>query len=160
MRDLIEIIDRHFSELHNSSVSLVREVGDKGLFLGRNDLDSLSASMTCGEQIVRSGAVVEQAFGGISARLWDDPFEWTLPEELSTAEKVEEYLYDVDAFRKKCMLAFGNDSELSRTVPAPEELRSILEIFLEAMTRSANHLGKATLLCQIQRARNQHVRRP
>ena len=39
---------------------------------------------SCGEYILRSAAAVEQTFGGITTRLWDDPFEWTLPEALST----------------------------------------------------------------------------
>jgi hypothetical protein len=32
------------------------------------------------EQILRSARIVEQVSGGITANLWDDPFEWTLPE--------------------------------------------------------------------------------
>jgi hypothetical protein len=33
---------------------------------------------SCGEQVLRSAAIVEQSFGGLTANLWDDPFEWTL----------------------------------------------------------------------------------
>ena len=29
-----------------------------------------------------SAGTIEQTFGGITANLWDDPFEWTLPETL------------------------------------------------------------------------------
>src|SRR3712207_7579473 len=37
---------------------------------------------SCGEHVLRSAAAVEQTFGGITVNLWDDPFEWTLPESL------------------------------------------------------------------------------
>src|SRR5947207_1532178 len=53
-----------------------------------------------GEHILRSAASVEQTFGGITSNLWDDPFEWTLPETLPTANKVARYLDEVDATRK------------------------------------------------------------
>lgn len=54
-----------------------------------------------GEYIIRSASVVEQAFGGITTRLWDDPYEWTLPEKLATSELIGQYLDDVDASRKR-----------------------------------------------------------
>lgn len=160
MRDLITIIDQHFINLHRSSVELLRTVNDKDLFARIEGFESVNAALTCGEQIVRSAAVVEQAFGGISSRLWDDPFEWTLPEELSTVQKVEEYLNEVELFRTKCMPALGDDGELSRTIPAPEDLKSILEILLEAISRSADHLGKAKLLIQIRHTDKSAVREP
>ncbi|HEX2269316.1 MAG TPA: hypothetical protein VHH35_07275, partial [Pyrinomonadaceae bacterium] len=52
-------------------------------------------------QILRSAAVIEQTFGGLTANLWDDPFEWTLPETLSTPELVIEHLSEVDALRQR-----------------------------------------------------------
>ena len=45
-----------------------------------------------GEHIVRSAGAVEQTFDGITANLWDDPFEWTLPENLATPREVARVL--------------------------------------------------------------------
>ncbi|MCV4777710.1 hypothetical protein OFM21_33535, partial [Escherichia coli] len=47
--------------------------------------------LSTGEYLLRAAAAVEQTAGGITRRLWDDPFEWTLPEKLSTKELVAEY---------------------------------------------------------------------
>src|SRR4029453_18276189 len=72
-----------------------------------------------GESILRSAAVVEQAFGGLTSNLWDDPFEWTLPETLTTRERILEYLCEVDATRKRAFSSFASHAELTRHIAAP-----------------------------------------
>ena len=57
--------------------------------------------------LLRSAAAVEQTSGGISARLWDDPFEWTLPEELTTLERILNYLNEVRANTEKAFAYFA-----------------------------------------------------
>src|SRR5215475_3989210 len=58
-------------------------------------------SLSFGEQIVRSAGAVEQTFDGITANLWDDPFEWTLPENLTSREKLLEYFDEVGITRRR-----------------------------------------------------------
>src|SRR5499426_1553820 len=62
---------------------------------------SSARELSYGEHLVRSACVVEQTFGGITANLWDDPFEWTLPETLPNAESINDYLISVEAVRKR-----------------------------------------------------------
>ena len=69
--------------------------------------------------ILRSAAAVEQTFGGITTRLWDDPFEWTLPEALSTNELILNYLNETEETRRKCFAFFASDEDLRREIPAP-----------------------------------------
>ena len=83
------------------------------------------AADSCGEQVLRSAAIVEQTFGGLTANLWDDPFEWTLPETLSTSAKVIEYLNEVEATRQdptyygdRIFGAFATGLRTSSWVPA------------------------------------------
>jgi hypothetical protein len=96
-----------------------------------------------GEYLLRSAAAVEQTFGGITARLWDDPFEWTLPEELATNAKIVEYLEEVEATRGRGFFFFKSDSDLAKQLPAPEELRSIFDILLETIARAEYFQGRA-----------------
>src|SRR5829696_6954106 len=58
-------------------------------------------NVTIGENLLRSAAALEQTFGGLTANLWDDPFEWTLPESLQTPARVLEYLDEVEATRRR-----------------------------------------------------------
>lgn len=85
---------------------------------------------------IRSAAVLEQALGGISRRLWDDPFEWTLPEAFPTHQKAFEYLSEIRMLRRSTFAAFKTDEELDQLIPAPIEMRSIRNILLDALERS------------------------
>ena len=107
------------------------------------------AQFSCGEYILRSAGAVEQTFGGIMSRLWDDPFEWTLPEELSTIEKISEYLAEVEETRRKGFAFFASDEDLKREIPAPEKLRSIFEILLETVARAEHFQGRAFAVFQM-----------
>ncbi|MBX3300245.1 MAG: hypothetical protein KF736_12375 [Acidobacteria bacterium] len=102
-----------------------------------------------GEYIIRSASVVEQAFGGITTRLWDDPYEWTLPEKLATSELIGQYLDDVDASRKRAMAFIRSDGELTRVIPAPERLIAISDILLTALARARHHQGRAFALYEV-----------
>ena len=104
---------------------------------------------SCGEYILRSAGAVEQTFGGITSRLWDDPFEWTLPEELSTTDKISDYLNEVEATRQKGFAFFTSDEDLKREMPAPEKLKSICEILLETIARAEHFQGRAFAVFQM-----------
>jgi hypothetical protein len=51
-------------------------------------LKDLAGSVPPDQYILRSAAAIEQMCGGLTANLWDDPFEWTLPETLSNADRL------------------------------------------------------------------------
>jgi len=106
-------------------------------------------SGTFGEYLLRSAGAVEQTFGGITARLWDDPFEWTLPEELSTTEKINEYLLEVEETRVRGFRFFASDADLAKQLPAPEKLFSIFELLLTTLARAENFQGRAVAVFQL-----------
>ena len=136
MRSLIDVFDAQFVRLHDRSIQFVGIIDDESLFLRRNDIAPDLTVVTIGENILRSAAMVELAFGGITTRLWDDPFEWTLPEALSTGEKIIEYLNEVEVTRQQGFGYFPDDSALARSIPAPRELRTIAEIMLDTIAKA------------------------
>jgi|SRR6185369_4354213 hypothetical protein len=93
--------------------------------------------------------MVEKTFGGITTRLWDDPFEWTLPEALSTTENVLGYLSEVEATRIAGFGFFKSDEDLSRRIPAPEVLRTLFDILLETLARAEHFQGRAFAVFQM-----------
>ncbi len=130
MKDFIEILDRRFGDLHSRSQSFICEIPESRLFTkGVLPFGELS----CGGHILRSAGKVEQTFGGITTRLWDDPIEWSLPEELSNAKKILEYLDEVEATRKKGFAYFVSDQDLKKEIPAPVEMKSVFALILETI---------------------------
>lgn len=149
MKTQIEIFDDGFSSVQTRSVDLLKLTPDDKLFWQPADLPPTYQMFSCGEFILRSAGAIEQTFGGITTRLWDDPFEWTLPEELSTAERVAEYLAEVEATRRKGFALFQTDADLQKQMPAPEKLKSIFEILLECLARAEHFQGRAFAVSQM-----------
>ena len=145
MKTLIEIFDAHFREIHERSCEFVALIPDERLFWKPPAVESYS----CGEYLLRSAAAVEQTFGGITTRLWDDPFEWTLPEELATTGKIIEYLEEVEATRKKGFAYFTSDGDLAKEIPAPERLTPIFQLLLETISRAGHFQGRAFAVFQM-----------
>ncbi len=143
MKSLINSFDRQFLRLHERSVSLVRLIPAEKLYWQPFETDALFPVNSCGEYVLRSAGAVEQTFGGITTRLWDDPFEWTLPEKLSTPEAILEYLDEAEETRRKGFAFFTSDEDLKKKMPAPEKLKSIHEILLETLARAENFQGRA-----------------
>ena len=104
---------------------------------------------SCGEYILRSAAMVEKTFGGITTRLWDDPFEWTLPEKLSDRESIIRYLDEVEETRKNGFSFFTSDADLKKELPAPEKLRSIIQILLDTLAMANHFQGRAFAVFQM-----------
>ena len=95
-------------------------------------------------QILRSAAVIEQTFGGLTSNLWDDPFEWTLPETLSTPELVIDHLSEVDALRQRFFNSLAGDEDLIKLVSDPSgEPRALVELLLETLVRASDYRGRA-----------------
>lgn len=82
-------------------------------------------------------------------RLWDDPFEWTLPEKLSDKAAVLNYLDEVEATRSKGFGFFTSDADLKRAIPAPEKLRPLADILLEAVAHASHYQGRAFAIFQM-----------
>jgi hypothetical protein len=143
MKNLIEIFENQFLKIHTRSNEFVKIVPNERLYWQPREKDALFPVNSCGEYILRSAAAVEQTFGGITTRLWDDPFEWTLPEQLSTNELILEYLGEVESTRQKGFTFFNSDEDLKREMPAPEKLKSIFQILLETIARAEHFQGRA-----------------
>ena len=149
MKSLINSFDRQFSSLNRRSGELLKLVPDDKLFWKPRELNQTYQKFSCGEYLLRSAGAVEQTFGGITTRLWDDPFEWTLPEELSTTNLMLDYLAEVEATRQKGFSLFASDEDLRREMPAPEKLRSIFEILIETVSRAEHFQGRAFAVFQM-----------
>ena len=145
----LDLFDRRFRMLHERSFEAVSTIPDNELFLITAGMERAQAAQTFGEALLRSGAAVEQTFGGIMTRLWDDPFEWTLPEELSTSRKVMDYLNEVEAVRKKGFAFFTSDDDFLKQIPAPEQIRPIFDILLETLARAEHFQGRAFALLDL-----------
>ncbi|HEX8559368.1 MAG TPA: hypothetical protein VF668_14790 [Pyrinomonadaceae bacterium] len=98
---------------------------------------------SCGEHLLRSAAAVEQTFGGITANLWDDPFEWTLPESLPAPADVERYLEEAEAARRRAFGFLRSDEDLSKELAAPAGMRTLFALAAETLARAAHHQGRA-----------------
>src|SRR5712691_11395614 len=116
MNKLIAELDRQFSQLHQESRELIHAISPERLYSRPPSRSNSSPAQSGGEQILRSAAAVEQTFGGITTNLWDDPFEWTLPETLSTPEKVSDYLNEVEATRKRGFELLKNDNDILKEI--------------------------------------------
>jgi hypothetical protein len=88
------------------------------------------------EQILRSARIVEQVSGGITVNLWDDPFEWTLPETLRTKDKLIAYVDEVRSARDRAFQLFKADADLLKTVMAPSGPTQLMSLLLDALVRA------------------------
>ena len=142
-RKLIETLARQFEKLHARSCSLISGTPPEMLYCNARPSTTLPVH-TVGENILRSAAAIEQTFGGITASLWDDPFEWTLPENLSTARLVIEYLEEVEATRQRAFASFHEDSDLRKEVFVPDGgTKPLLDLLIEALVKAADYQGRA-----------------
>lgn len=149
MKSQIEVFNRQFDLLNTRSKDLLALVPDEKLFRKPRELSQTFAMFSCGEYVLRSAGAIEQTFGGITTRLWDDPFEWTLPEELSTSILMTEYLAEVEETRLKGFALFKSDADLQKEMPAPEKLKTIFEILLDTIARAAHFQGRAFAVFQM-----------
>src|SRR3954447_2071342 len=127
MDALLTAFDRRFVAIDKRSRELLAGIPGNSLFEKPREMAASLVPFSCGECILRSAAMIEKTFGGITTRLWDDPFEWTLPEKLSTASHILNYLDEVEATRQKGFAYFTSDSDLQARIPAPEQLTPIAD---------------------------------
>ena len=127
-REIVQQIDKEFASLIKS-------------------LKDLARSGSSYQHILRSAAAIEQMCGGLTANLWDDPFEWTLPETLSSADRRIEYLAEVDLARQRAFKAIVDDGALTRYITVPSgEPRLLISLLLETLVKASDYRGRAVLL--------------
>jgi hypothetical protein len=149
MNKFISTLDAQFATLHARSTTLVRGVPPEFLYWQPPAAVALVGGIacqvsSCGEHLLRSAACVEQTFGGVTANLWDDPFEWTLPETLSTPALVAEYLEEVEATRRRGLALVETDDDLLKEIAVPTGgVRSLFALLSETLVRAAHHQGRA-----------------
>ncbi|MDX6612711.1 MAG: hypothetical protein QOD75_1897 [Blastocatellia bacterium] len=139
-RAQITELDEEFARLHRNACELVSITG----------LEPPEFSPAGGKtgpfrkEILRGAAVVEQTFGGLTANLWDDPFEWTLPETLNTPRLLIEYLNEVETTRRRAFDSLRGDEDLAREVVVPSGQRqTLLSLFRETISRAATLQSRA-----------------
>jgi hypothetical protein len=148
-RQIVESLDREFARLHLRSVALV-ETTSAGILYAVPAASGGRPSPSIGESVLRGAAAIEQTFGGITSNLWDDPFEWTLPEYLSTPAKLNEHLAEVEATRRQAFLSFTDDACLLKHVATPaDETRPLIGLLLKTLVRAADYQGQAIITLKI-----------
>ena len=127
-REIVQQLDREFALLISSLKDLARSVPPASLY----------------QHILRSAAAIEQTCGGLTSNLWDDPFEWTLPETLSNADRVIAYLSEVDLARQRAFNAIVDDGDLVKYISVPSgESRQLIGVLLETLVKASYFRGRA-----------------
>ena len=136
-RELVDHLEREFTRLIENLKQLVNSVTSDLLY-------RRPPGVTIGENLLRSAAVLEQTFGGLTANLWDDPFEWTLPETLSSAELINEYLSEVDDARQRAFRSITGDRELTKYISGPSgEPQQLFAVLVDTLVKASDYHGRA-----------------
>ena len=138
MKDFITWFDQEFKRLETEWRASIEQLDPSGLY-SENQQELSPAA----EQILRSARIVEQVSGGITANLWDDPFEWTLPEILRTKDKLIAYVDEVRDARERAFQFFKDDADLLKTIMAPSGPTQLMSLALDALVRARYHQMKA-----------------
>ncbi len=148
MNPILTSFELQFLHLDRRARELLAKLNVDQLFERPDGSGTSMTPFSCGEYLLRSAAAVEQTFDGITTRLWDDPFEWTLPEKLSTREDILHYLDEVEATRTRGFGFFTSDDDLRREIPAPEQMRSLADILIDTLARASHLQGRAFAIYQ------------
>ena len=138
-QDNIAHFDTEFARLHLRSIAIIQNTPESLLY----QQPHIKSEHSIGESVLRSAAAVEQTFGGINSNLWDDPFEWTLPEQLSTPGAVQAHLCEVENLRQHAFASFTDDACLLKTVAAPSGLTTLAELLSETLMRATDNQKQA-----------------
>lgn len=141
---LVPLFDRQFKRLHRQSLELIRATPAEKFYWKPRESSDGTPIYSCGESVLRSAGTVEQTFGGITTNLWDDPFEWTLPETLSSRKSIFGYLDEVETTRNRGFELFRSDDDLFKEIVVPSgEMQLIHDLLLDTLVRAAHHQGRA-----------------
>jgi hypothetical protein len=149
MRAVIDSLNGHFERIDSRQRAILNSTEEKNLFWTPAAVSDSMITLSVGGSILRSGAMVEQVFLGLTRRLWDDPFEWTLPEKLSTRAAITGYLDEVAQTRQSGFQFLESDADLARMLPAPETLKPIGDVLIEALVKASRHLGTAEAILKL-----------
>jgi hypothetical protein len=139
MGSLVTWFDSQFVQLYVAWCDLITQLKPSDLY--QSSTGSKSASV--GASVVKSAGIVEQAFGGITANLWDDPFEWTLPETLTSTEKLLEYFEEVEATRRRGFEFFKDDGDLLKAIMTPAGEKQLATLLLDTLVRARHYQLRA-----------------
>lgn len=140
MRELAATLESEFEKLSNRWISILENaeaLSDEPVGRGQ---DLRNAAV---HEVVRSASKVEQAFGGINSQLWDDPFEWTLPEVMNSFERIREYLDEADRARGTGMLRIKDDSDLLKIIVTPWGSGSLGSLLVSTLTEAVRFASRA-----------------
>ncbi|HEY0174154.1 MAG TPA: hypothetical protein VGB98_24260 [Pyrinomonadaceae bacterium] len=142
---IVRGLGEQFAALHGRSLLLARALEPERLYWqpAREPGARTFPVYSCGEHLLRSAAAVEQTFGGITVNLWDDPFEWTLPEQLPAPADVARYLEEAEATRLRAFEFLRSDEDLSKEIAAPAGMRTLFSLASETLARASHHQGRA-----------------
>src|SRR5687768_14649355 len=137
-RAVVQSLQREFALIDSRTRELLQQVPREILYRPA-DLPGFTTSV--GELILRSAGAVEQTCGGLNANFWDDPFEWTLPETLSTPALVSEYLDEVSKTRNELFARLKDDEDLRKFIALPSDLtQPLIHLLLDTLLRAAGNL--------------------
>ena len=139
----LQQLEHEFARLLGDLKLLVRALPGEIVY----ELPGNGMRTTVGETVVKSAAVLEQTFGGLTSNLWDDPFEWTLPETLASAENIIQYLDEVDTARRRAFAFLADDASLTKTVLVPSDGQiSVLDLLERTLSNARSYQSRATQL--------------
>jgi len=139
MGSLVTWFDGQFKQLYADWCEVITQLEPSDPY----QLSAGSRSASVGACAVKSARIVEQVFGGITANLWDDPFEWTLPETLTSTEKLFEYFGEVEATRRQGFLLFKNDEDLLKAIMTPAGETQLATLLLDTLVRARHYQFRA-----------------
>jgi hypothetical protein len=152
---LIEDFNSEFAKLYSLWRSLICACPSELIYKQCHDVTDEVALPSVGEYVLRSAAAVEQTCGGITANLWDDGFEWTLPETLATQERILQYLEEVESTRRRAFKSFLGDSDLLKLISMPSgEVKTLASLLLQTLARACQLQGHASLTAERLSAQN------
>ena len=149
--EIVASLDREFARLHFNACAVIEHTSIENLYAVPTEAESASQPLaSIGESVLKGAAVIEQTFGGITANLWDDPFEWTLPEYLSTPAKVREHLGEVEATRRRAFSSFADDDCLLKHIAVPSGgTRPLIDLLSETVVRAAAYQAQALVVLKM-----------
>jgi hypothetical protein len=147
-REVVAALDQAFASQLAGLTAFVQSLPTELLY--RHPNPEIQTGATVGENVLRCAAVLEQVFGGLTVNLWDDPFEWTLRETLSTRDRVIEYIGEVDAARQRAFVCFADDTDLLKFISVPSgEPHSLLSLLIETLVKASGYQGRAVATLKI-----------
>jgi hypothetical protein len=151
-RIVVESLEREFVLIDSRTRDLLQQIPGEMLY---RTLVLPGLTTSVGELILRSAGAVEQTCGGLNANLWDDPFEWTLPETLATPALVSEYLDEVNKTRKQLFSRLRDDEDLKKYIALPGDVtQPLIHLLLETLLRAAGNLERAAVILAVKNDRD------